>query len=190
MGIVALGAGLGVLGAGAQAYGSIASGNAAAQNADFQGAIAMRNAMIAEQNAQHAIAVGQTRAQSKSLEGASKMGQIKASQAASGIDVNTGSAVEVQASERAINKLDTETVLNNAQLEAYGYRTQASNYMAQSQLDKLSASQARESGILGAVSGVLGNVSKLPLGVFGANSSTTEADLRKYNGQAEWYAYE
>jgi hypothetical protein len=163
---VSLAVGTAVLGAGSSALGSIASGNAAAQNANYQSAIAMRNAVIAEQNAQHAIAVGQTRAQAKSLEGASKMGKIKASQAASGIDVNTGSAVDVQASERAINKLDTETVLNNAQLEAYGYRTQAANYLSDSQLRKQEASQAQESGLLGAATGVLNSVSKLPFDKF------------------------
>ena len=43
----------------------------------------------------------------------------KTAQAANNIDVNTGSAVDVRASEREADVLDTATVLSNAELEAY-----------------------------------------------------------------------
>ena len=41
-----------------------------------------------------------------------------------------------------VEKLDTETTMNNAQLQAYGYRTQATNYTAESGLDTMKATDA------------------------------------------------
>ncbi len=153
----------GVAGAGLSAYGTYESGQASGREADYRAAIARNNAQIAEQRAQSAEKAGLVRSQNQSLKGAAQLARVKAGQAASGVDVNTGSAVDVQASEREANVLDAETVLHNANLEAYGYRTQGKNYEAQANLDEAQGEQSRWAGTVGAAGSLLSNASSLGL---------------------------
>jgi hypothetical protein len=155
------GLGLGLLGAGVSAMGTLEQGQATANAANYQAQVSRNNALIAEQNAGYATAAGQRHAADTSLKGAATMGRIKSSQAASGIDVNTGSAVDVQAGARTAEKLDTETVLNNAMLQAYGYRSQATGYKAEAGLHEAEAKQAPEGAELAAAGGLLGGASGL-----------------------------
>jgi hypothetical protein len=67
----------------------------------------------------------------------------------------------VQESERETNKLDTETVLNNAELQAYGYRSNATSFNAQAGLDEAEAEQAPIGADIGAAGGFLGSASSL-----------------------------
>lgn len=150
---------LGTIGAGVSALGTLGAGIAQGDAASYAAQVAQQNAAIEQQNASRAIAAGQQAAQSESMKGAAQLGEIKAAQAASGIDVNTGSAVDVQAGQREVNELDTENVLNNAQLQAYGYRVQATSDLDQAALDKAQAEEAPIGAALSAVGGFLGNSS-------------------------------
>lgn len=153
----------GLAGAGISAAGQVEQGQATATAANYNAQVAANNATIANQNATYATAAGQTQAAAKSLQGAAVGGRIKAAQAASGVDVNTGSAVNVQASQRETSKLDTETVLNNAELQAYGYRANATNFQATSGLETEEAEQAPIGADIGAAGGLLGSASSLGL---------------------------
>jgi hypothetical protein len=132
----------GVIGAGVSAYGTMEAGQAQAAAANYQAQVQRNNAIIAEQNAQYAEKAGQVQAGTQSLKSAAAGGKIKAAQAASGVDVNTGSAVDVQEAQREGGKLDTETVLSNAELQAYGYRSQGANFQAEAGLEQMEAEQA------------------------------------------------
>lgn len=143
------------------AVSTIAGGIAQSNNANYQAQVAKNNAAIAEQNAAQATAAGQQQAQTESLKGAATAGQIKAGQAASGIDTHTGSAVDVQTSQREQSELDSETTLHNAQLKAYGYRVQATSDTAQAQLDQTEGTQALVGAGLNATSGLLGSASSI-----------------------------
>ena len=155
----ALAAGLG--GGAATAAGTLEQGAAAANAADYKAAVARNNAIIAQQNAAYAIQSGHAQAANQSRKGAAIMGKIKAGQAASGVDVNTGSAVDVQQSQREINKLDSDTVLNNAELKAYGYRSDATNYTAQAGLDEMEAEQAPIGAAFSAAGSLLSSASSV-----------------------------
>jgi len=115
-------------GAGLQAGGSIMGGLYSAQ-------VARNNAKIAQQSAQYSAEAGNVQAQNESLKNAQIAGELKASQAANNVDVNSGSALAVQAGQQAAGELDTQTVLHNALLQAYGYQQQAANYKAQAGQD-------------------------------------------------------
>jgi hypothetical protein len=104
--------------------------------------VTQNNAIVANQNAQYASEAGLAQAAATSLKGASQAGKVKTAQAASGIDVNTRSAVNVQASERETNVLSSETVLNNAELQYYGYRAAAPGYERQAGLERGSGASA------------------------------------------------
>jgi hypothetical protein len=158
----------GLIGAGATAAGTIAGGEATANAANFQAQVAHNNAIIEEQNANYALQAGRAQATATSLKGAATAGKIKTAQAANNVNTNTGSAVDVQESARETGKLDTETVLNNAELQYYGYRTQAVSDTAESELQKSKADEAVPGSILAASGGLLSSASaigfKLPGG--------------------------
>lgn len=138
---------LSAIGAGVSAVGTL-------ENGMYQGQVAQNNALIAKQNAQYATEAGQEQAAITSMKGAAKSASVKAGLAANGVDVNSGSAVDVEAGERETNELDTETVFNNAELQAYGYTTQANNDEAQAQQDQTGA-------IFGAAGSLLSNASSI-----------------------------
>lgn len=150
-----------VAGAGVSAYSAYEAGQAKKNAANYNAQVADNNAKIAGQNADYAIAAGNQKAFNTSLKGAARLGAVKAAQAAGGVDVNSGSALDVQESERAIDKLDAETVLNNAQLTAYGYRSQKTGFDATSKLDTMSGKQAEIGGDLGAAGSLLSGASSL-----------------------------
>ena len=165
----------GIAGAGVSAYGAVEAGQAAKQQsiatanaANYSAQVAANNAAIAETNAKHAEAAGAAQAQAVSLKGRETSGKIRVAQAASGIDPNTGSAVDVQTSQAEKNTLDTETVMSNAELQAYGYRTTGTGYTAEAGLDTTKAGQALVAGDyaetgadIGAAGGLLGSISSV-----------------------------
>jgi hypothetical protein len=154
---------LGGIGAATSAYGTVEQGQATAQAAQFQSQVAANNAIVEQENAQYAMAAGQQQAAASSLKGGAQAGAIKAAEAANGVDVNSGSNLDVQVSQRDENQLSTENVLNNAALQAYGYRTGAVSQEAQSGLEELTAEQAPVGADLSAAGGLLGNAAGLGL---------------------------
>lgn len=152
---------VGTVGAATSAYGVYSGGQASKRAAAYQAQVARNNSLIAESNARYAEEAGAAQAQATSLKGAAVGGKIKAAQAASNVDVNTGSAVNVQQSARQAEKLDTETVFNNAMLHAYGYRANATNFTAQAGLDELAGENAATGAEIGAVGSLLSNASSL-----------------------------
>jgi hypothetical protein len=152
---------LAIAGAGISAIGTIEQGEATSNAASYQAQVAQNNAIIAEQNATYASNAGLAQAAATSLKGASQAGKVKTAQAASGIDVNTGSAVNVQASERETNVLNSETVLNNAELQNYGYRAAATGYKATAGLEEEEAAQAPVGAALSATGNLLSAASSI-----------------------------
>jgi hypothetical protein len=62
--------------------------------------------------------------------------------AASGVDINSGSAADVQANTATIGALDEATIRNNAAREAFGYTTQATDYLTRARFARTAASNA------------------------------------------------
>lgn len=154
-------AGTAVAGAAVGAYGKYQEGQATKTAALYQAQVAKNNAEIADTLASNAVATGRVKTENQSRKGAAIAGRIKAAQAANGVDVNSGSNVDVQQSQREQAQLDTETTMHNAELEGYGYRTRATNYQAEAGLDVMKGEQAEKAGEIGAVSTLLGGASSL-----------------------------
>lgn len=146
-----------VTGAAGALYGGIAAGNAAS----YQAHISQVNAQIAKQNADYAIEAGTAKTAQVGEQAAQRGGAVKAALAANGVDVNTGSAVDVETGTRKSGLLDEQTTANNAELEAYGYKSQATSYTAQSNLESAEAEEAPIAGALNAGGSLLGNASAL-----------------------------
>jgi len=175
-----------VVGTVISASGQMQAGKAAKASAEYQAQVARNNAIAAEQNADYAIKVGQQKAAQESQKGAQQVARIKAAQAASGLNINTGSALDVQQSQREINVLDAETVMHNAQLQAYGYRSQAQNFRSQADLAEFegrSAAKSAQTGAFGTLlSGFGGAASAWYKGGGGGGSTPSTSDTLAFWG--------
>ena len=156
---------LGMIGIGASAasggmgiIGSLMGGNAKAEAYKYQSSMAMYNAAIAKQNQKYALDVGEQQAERQGIAGAAQAGQIKAGQAASGVDVNSGSAKDVQTSQHLVSQMDLNTIREKAAKTAYDFSVQATNYENQAKGLNKAASNARTEGVLNAVSSFIGTV--------------------------------
>ena len=152
---------LGAVGALVSAGGTVMNGVAQANAANYQAQVASNNATIAQQNAIHAEQAGAQATEAQSRKGAAQQAAIKGALAANGLDVNSGSAVDVEESAAKESKLDTLNADHNTQLQVYGYRTQSTGYEAQAKLDKMTADQAPIGAAIGAAGGLLGNASSI-----------------------------
>lgn len=153
-------AGLGASGGGSilSAFGSIASGSANQDMYDYQASIARLNQQIDLQNAEYSHQVGEQQAAQYGLKAAQQMGGIKVAQAASNLDVNSGSAVQVRASQSKLNQLDTDVIRSNAAKTAYNYEVKATMDSAQANLYDMAGSNAFSAGLIGAGSSILGGI--------------------------------
>jgi hypothetical protein len=149
----------GIAGSAITAGGILEGGFASSHAADYAAQVAANNATIARQNAKFAIESGERQASDVALKGAATAGKIKSAQAASGVSVNSGSATDVQVSQREAGLLDTETTLNKGRLAAYGYRTQAANFDAEAALKRAESSQDVTGAEIGAAGSFLGGAS-------------------------------
>lgn len=150
-----------IAGAATTAGSTIAGGYAKQDASNYQAAVASNNAIASGQQAEYAANAGQVKGAKQSLKGAAEGGRLKTVQAANGVNVNTGSAVDAQVAQREGAKLDTETVINNADLTAYGYRRQQDNFEAQEGLDKATADNAVPAAALSATGGLLSSAGSL-----------------------------
>lgn len=146
-----------------QAYSTYQQGQAASKAAAYQAQVAENNAKIAEQNAEFAGAEGEANVGAQGLKTRAQVGAITSAQAANGINVHSGSAVNVRASQAQLGELDALNIRANAAREAYGYRTQAQGYESQAALDKATSKNAKTGAIIGAGATLLHGASKAAL---------------------------
>jgi hypothetical protein len=152
--------GIGLIGGAVGAIGSIMQGNAQSASYAYQAQIAQMNANIAMQNATVDTNVGGAEGVQKGLQIAQQIGQTKATQGASGLDLNSGSGAAVRASEAQLGRFDQGMVQFNAARRAYGSQIQGIQDTAQANLDNAAASTAKTAGIIGAFSSILGGAGK------------------------------
>lgn len=167
MGLGAAGS-IAAVGAVVSAAGTVMAAQSASANAKYQAQVANNNATIAQQNSQYAIKASEAQAANQGQAGRASLARIRTAQAASGIDVNSGSAVDVQTSQAETNQQNTANTLNNGLLQAYGYRTQATNFSAQAGLDSAESGQDETAGEIGAAGSLLSSASSIG-GKFGSS---------------------
>jgi hypothetical protein len=157
VGTVGLGASLagGLL----SAYGNQQQGAAQQQMYNYKAQVAKINADINRQNAAWARTKGDKEAEQYGMKAAQRAGQIRATQGASNIDVNTGSAREVQQSQAKIKDMDLATIRSNAGKIAYDYETKAVMDENQASLDVMAGANAKKSGDLAALGSIIGTAS-------------------------------
>ncbi len=144
---VLAGAGIatGLAGSGISAYGQYEQSQAEGRALDA-------NARRTQAAAADALRRGANEAGQARIEGTKVIGEQKAAIAAAGVDVSSGSAVDLMAETRRTSELDAKTIQNNAAREAWGLRMEADDMRRQ-------AARVRKAGKYGAVGTILGGLS-------------------------------
>ena len=149
----------GVAGTAISAFGKMQEGEATSQAYAYKAQVAANNAAIARQKGVMDIQSGEIAAVNQGLKTRAKVGSEKATQGAAGIDVNSGSAVDVRAGTEEIGMLDSLTIRSDAAKKAWSDEVQAGSDEAQGQLDKMAGEQAETAGYIGAAGSLLSGAS-------------------------------
>lgn len=139
---------------------SLASGVMGASNSisqgNYQSSLLRQNAVLKNQAADEALIAGNTSADWQRVKANQAIGTQRSVQAANGIDVNSGSSAQLQDDTAMLGELDALTIQNNAAREAYGYRVQASQDIANSKQVKKNAKNSALGSILGGTGSAFG----------------------------------
>lgn len=158
-GFGAVGIGASLVGGLLQAYGNQQQGSAQQQMYNYRAQVARINADINRQNAEWARDKGEREAVQYGMKASQQRGAITTAQAASGLDVNTGSAKLVRESQQKITDMDTGQIRANAAKIAYDYESKAVMDENQASLDIMAGRHAKKAGDLAAIGSIIGSVS-------------------------------
>lgn len=161
--IAAVGLGLSAVSTAVGVMGAKNAADAQAANANYQAQVAKNNQIISSQNAAYTMQAGNAKAEDESLKGRARQGAVLTALAANGLDVNSGTPVDVEKTQKETDALSTQRVVDASQLQAYGYRSQGVNFGAQAGLDTAEAGQAKSAGNLAMVGGLLSGASSVGL---------------------------
>lgn len=139
------------------AAGQVMQGQAQASAYSAQAQIARNNAVLAQRNADVTMGEGEQATQRQQLKNRAAIGALTAEQAASGVDVNTGSAVDTKESAAELGQYDALTIRSNYARKAYGYRVEAQNDLNEAAMDKAAEKNSALGGYLGGFTSLLGS---------------------------------
>lgn len=143
------------------AFGAQSQGAAQAGAYRYKAQVALNNAKIAEGNARYSLLTGENEAMIAGMKTRAQIGTTLAKQGASGLDVNSGSAVDVRESEASIGSFNEMMIRANAQREGYGHRVEAYNFREEAKLDKMAAANALTAGNISATSSLIGGATSV-----------------------------
>jgi hypothetical protein len=152
---------LAVASAAVSAGGQIMSGIGQSQQYRYQANVAEQNKALAEGQAQDSILNTNLEAQRRYREASQMKGAQTAALAANGVDLNFGSAVDVQHDTSMIAAEDVAQIYKGGEARTKGYDISAYNYQAQANADRAKAKGAVTAGIFGAASTALGAASQV-----------------------------
>jgi hypothetical protein len=127
---------------------TIANANAASEQAKYQAAVARNNQIIANNAALEAEEAGKAR-EFQARQAARKLeGRQRAVLAGNGVEVNTGSALDITEDTAAQGELDALNIRSQAEREAIGYRNQGNAFGADAMMRDRAGANALTSGYL------------------------------------------
>lgn len=137
-------AAMGVMSAG-NAY---AQGQSAKTQVDFAASQYRVNQTIATEEGSIAKSEGDIQASHMAREGNAEVAKQRVAAAATGANVNAGSALELQSDTKWQSTQNQITIKNNAWRQAWGYQVQANDYGTQAQMSGLAGSNAMTQSLL------------------------------------------
>lgn len=144
--IGAVGIGSSLIGGIIGARGAAESASAQATASTYKAGVALLNRQINLQNANWALESGEVQGMESGLRARSQIGQTKVVQAASSLDVNSGTAKAVRDTQTDVASYDQNVIKFDAAKTAYGYESKATMDEAQSHLDTMAADTELEAG--------------------------------------------
>lgn len=118
--------------------------------ANFQRSQLEMNRKIAEMQANDALRRGAKEKRDVETQTRQLIGAQRAAMAAQGIEVDTGSALDIQKDTATLGRMDALTVRMNAYREAWGYKFNAMQMTAQGELIGTQSRFARSQALVGA----------------------------------------
>jgi len=143
------------------AAGQVQQAKATAEANKYNAQVAEMNAQIADKQAKDAIERGKQEEQQKRLQTAQLEGRQRTAIAANGVDLTFGSPLDTIVDTAKMGEIDALNVRTNAYREAYGYKMQGTNQLANAKLDRMHADAAVKGGYLEAFGTVLGGTGKV-----------------------------
>ncbi|MHC8321202.1 virion core protein, T7 gp14 family [Pseudomonas sp. GB2N2] len=110
------------------AVGGLMQAQAAKKEGAAAASAALQNAQFSEASAADTIKRGDFESDQQRIQTRDAIGTQRAGFAANGIDVNSGTAANIQDDTAQLGELDALTIKNNAAREAWGYGTQATQF--------------------------------------------------------------
>lgn len=157
--------------------GALGKGAADRNQYQYQAGVALLNQNIAKQNAAYTRDVGENAAFISGRKTQGIIGQQKVTQAAGGLDVNSGTNLDVRKSTADLGQIDQTTIRQNYAKKAYGYEVEATTKGAEATGDVIAGDQASKAGNINAAASILGTASSVSSkwlqgsSVFGGNTS-------------------
>ena len=170
--------------AGASLYQGYASGQSAMAQADAQADALERNADISRQQGHDAIQRGGM----EELRLRRQLANLRANQrtqaAASSIDINSGSALDVQNASISEGEFDAEAVRFNAARAKWGYDTQANNMDAQANNARAIGRSARTNALIGSVANALGTIGT---GLYSSKQNYSPLTVQAFDDRSKYW---
>lgn len=130
------------------AAGEMQAAKAQSQALQYQAAIARNNQIIAQRRAEDARQRGELESNLQRQRSRLLTSQQRAALAGAGVTVDQDSALQLTEDTAALGELDALTIRSNAEREALGFESEASNFGAEASLQTSAASNALSSGRL------------------------------------------
>lgn len=143
------------------AYGAYEGGQAQSGMYQYQAGVARNNALVASYNAQNALDRGEVMVQTKQQQTAQTEASYRAKAGGAGLDLSTGSPLNVQGDIAGLGELDALTIRNNAAREAWGYKVAGASFAGEAGAAETASQNAETGGALGAFSSILGGASQV-----------------------------
>ena len=118
------------------AMGSYNQAETQAASLGYEAAVASNNARIAQYQRSTAMVIGQQPLDAYNMKAAGLMGEERATMAANGVDLGSGSAQDVLAGSKLIATRDAMTIQDNAARQAWAYQNIAAGYNAEAEADR------------------------------------------------------
>lgn len=114
-----------------------------------------QNAAIAAKKAELAAVAGAKEERKVRQQGQQVMGAQRAAFAANGLDVSSGSPLDVLNDTSYQNEIDALTMRRNTANQVWGYQAEQTNYMNQASADKAAASNAKKAATMNMIGSLL-----------------------------------
>lgn len=129
--------------------------------ADYNAAVAKNNATLASQNSIVAAQQGDVAQQRAYQEGAQREAMVKAAFGANGIQMNSGSALDLQADQARTTQQNVQAIGYNANVAQVGYLNQQTGFTSQAGLDTAQGQNDITAGNTSALSSIIGGASSV-----------------------------